>query len=211
MIVDLLLQISNLVSYILSWLFSSDSAGILTITTGLIAWLVYYHQIKLREKEAAIMLINEIRHAEKIFEQITSTGFDVQNEIVSILPTCSWNKNYKIFTHYISRDDFELLNNFFNVSHAVQKELDQWRRYYVIAREEKAREIQRILLKYESEIESDEEYNNKKEKLINRANAEDFLFNFSKPQTYFSKYLTSLPKISGSTVMQSLRAISKEE
>ena len=102
----------KILEIILKWLFSSDSSGIMTISTGLIAWLVYKTQVKLRRGEAAIVLLNEIRYAENSLKIITNNTFDVQNEMISILPTCSWDNNYQIFTHYLSGDDFKLLNDF---------------------------------------------------------------------------------------------------
>lgn len=196
---------------IIKWLVSADSAGILTILTGLIAWLVYWLQVKSREREAIIVLLNEIRHAENSLKTITNSGFDVQNEMVSILPTCSWDRNYQIFTHYLSRDDFKLLSDFFNGCKAAQTELEQWRRYFVVAREEKGKAIQVELVKMASEFTNEENYNQKKDKIIKKTKEEEFLFPFGKPEQYFAQYVRSIPQISGTTALTSLNELSKKK
>ena len=196
---------------IIKWLVSANSAGILTISTGLIAWQVYRSQVKSREREAIIVLLNEIRHAENSLKTITNSGFDVQNETVSILPTCSWNRNYQIFTRYLSSDDFKLLSDFFNGCKAAQAELEQWRRYFVVAREEKGKAIQTELVKMASEFTNEEDYSQKKDKIVKKTHNEDFLFNFGKPEQYFTQYIRSIPQISGTTALASLNKLSKKK
>ncbi len=195
----------------IKWLVSADSAGILTISTGFIAWKVYLSQVKSREREAIIVLLNEIRHAENSLKTITNSGFDVQNETVSILPTCSWDINYQIFTRYLSRDDFKLLSDFFNGCKAAQAELEQWRKYFVIAREEKGKAIQVELVKMASEFTNDEDYSKKKDKIEKQTHNENFLFNFRKPEQYFAQYIRSIPQISGTTALASLNELSKKK
>jgi len=195
----------------IKWLFSSDSAGILTILTGFIAWLVYRSQVKSREREAAIVLLNEIRHAENSLKIITNSGFDVQNEIVSISPTYSWDKNYQIFTRYLSRDDFKLLGDFFNGCKAAQSELEQWRKYFVIAREEKSKAIQNKLVEFSDEYTDEENYQARLKKMKDKTNTEDFLFSFGKSEKYFTQYVQSIPKISGTTVLAMLSKLAKEK
>ena len=111
----------------------------------------------------------------------------------------------------MGRDDFELLNSFFNGCKAAQEELKQWRRYFVTAREEKARVVQSKLLDIADRSDSKEVYNENRKKIIDGANEEDFLFNFKKPETYFTKYVQTIPRISGTTVMTTLRHIAKEK
>ncbi|MCX6717912.1 MAG: hypothetical protein NTU76_04560 [Candidatus Taylorbacteria bacterium] len=193
----------------LVWLLSGDSAGIATILTALIAWFVYKSQVRLRDKEAVIILLNEIKHAENSLQIIINSGFDVQNESISILTTCSWDKNYQIFTRYLSANDFKLLSDFFNICKAAQLELEQWRRYIVVAREEKAKEIQRKLLELAYNFKDEEEYQKTKKQMIDKANEEDFIFSFNKPQKYFEKYINSIPQISGTTIFTSLNKLSK--
>ena len=201
----------EIITLFLKWLVSSDSAGILTIATGFMAWLVYRSQVKLREREAAIALLNEIRHAESSLKTISSSGFDLQNEMVSILPICSWDKNYQIFTRHLNRDNFKLLSDFFNGCKAAQLELDQWRRYFIIAREEKGRAIQVKLVELAARYTTEENYQNERKKMIDKTNKEDFLFNFGKPEKYFAQYLQSIPQISGTTVLESLSKLSKDK
>lgn len=195
----------------IKWLLSSNSAGVLTILTGLIAWFVYRAQVKSREREASVVLLNEIRHAEGSLKTITSSGFDIQNEMISILPTRSWEKNYQIFTRHLSRDDFRLLSDFFNGCKAAQSELEQWRRYFVIAREEKGKEIQIKLVELAESHTSEEDYQQRRKKIIDRTDKEDFIFPFGKPEKYFSQYVNSIPQISGTTILASLSKLSKEK
>ena len=57
------MEILNLITKFWKWLISADSAGVLTLVTGIIAWVVYRQQVKLRDKEAATVLLAEIRNA----------------------------------------------------------------------------------------------------------------------------------------------------
>jgi phosphate/sulfate permease len=211
MITNLFNQMGELLLVILQWLFSPASAGVLTIITGFIAWFVYRNQVKSREKEAAVILLNEIRHAESSLKVITGSGFDVQNETISILTTCSWDKNYQIFTRYLCRDDFKLLSDFFNGCKAAQSELEQWRRYFVVAREEKGKAIQVKLIELAESYTNEEDYKQRQEKIIKKTKEEDFLFPFGKPEKYFAQYVRSLPQISGTTILANLSKLAEEK
>ncbi len=202
----------EILTSVVKWLFNSNSAGILTVFTGFIAWQIYRSQIRLREKEAAIVLLNEIRYAENALKIITASGFDVQNEMISILPVSnSWDKNYQIFTRYLSGDDFRLLSDFFNGCRAAQSELEQWRRYFVVAREEKGKEIQIRLVCLAESCTNNDDYEQKKKKILDRTHEEDFIFPFGKPERYFSQYVHSLPQISGTTILASLSKLAEEK
>ena len=123
----------------------------------------------------------------------------------------SWDRNYQIFTRYLSRDDFKLLSDFFNNCKAAQAELEQWRRYFVVAREEKGKAIQAELVKMASEFTNEEDYSQKKDKIVKKTHGEDFLFNFGKPEKYFAQYVQSIHQVSGTTALASLNKLSKKK
>lgn len=115
----------------LKWLFSSNSSWVLTLATGLIAWLVYSHQLYLRKKEAAIVLLAEIRHINNAIKTVLEDkNFDFRNELFNIIINPSWDKNFQLFTRNLWQKNFEILSTFFDLSKAAQKDLSKSRSYY---------------------------------------------------------------------------------
>lgn len=206
---------------IFKWIISSDSSGVLTVSTGVIALIVYKHQVKLREKEAAIVLLNEIRNAEKSLDNIKNGG-DINNAIVSILPTSSWDKNYQIFARHLDRDQFHLLSIFFNNCNAAQQELTRLQSFLTeIAMKEKAIVIQHklISLAYEykdsdviinDKIDVASKYAQTRDKLLSIIHKEDYWFLPNKPKNDFYKYLNNISKIVGTSAFDVLKKIARE-
>ena len=141
---DLLHAIISLSDKFVSWLFSDGSSGILTLVTGLIAWWVYSHQLRLRKKEAAIVLINEILYIENAISE--REKLNPYNELNNIAPTCSWDNNFQLFARSLWKESFQLLNSFFIKSRAAQHELEKLRAYYHESNLQKARSTQELLI-----------------------------------------------------------------
>jgi hypothetical protein len=218
---DLLKIIYNLLREFYLWLISEKSAGVLTITTGLIAWLVYRHQVRKRENEAAIILLNEIRNAEKAIDEIKN-GADIYNDLISILPTCSWDKNYQIFAHYLDRDSFELLATFFKNCKSAQQELIRLRSFLVdIAMKEKARIVQNKLFelseKYkdkqvvkDGKIDISSEYAKEKKVILDIFYIENEWFIPHKPRQDFLTYINNIQKITSTMVAEKIKKMARE-
>lgn len=180
----------------------------LTISTGIIALVVYKAQARAREREAAIILLNDIRNAERAIDNLKK-GDDVFNEIISILPICSWDNNYQMFTRHLSRDQFDLLNSFFNSCKAAQHELDNLRSYMRLAMEEKARALQQVIVDLGQKY-HDEEYEQKKRDIISPIHKEGYWFQPSKPKEDLMRYINNIPKITGTVILERLSKIARQ-
>lgn len=212
----------NFLNIFTAWLVSSDSSGVLTLVTGLIAWFVYRHQVKLREREAAVILLNEIRNAEKNIDDIKN-GTDISSELVSILPIYSWEKSYQIFTRHLNRDNFDFLNSFFHNCKAAQQELIRLRSFLTgIAMKKKAELVQEKLLdlaeKYKDQnfikdgkIDTASEYVKEKESVFKIFYQENDWFLPNRPKEDFLKYVSNIKQITGTVVAEKLRQIAKEK
>jgi tRNA U34 5-carboxymethylaminomethyl modifying GTPase MnmE/TrmE len=194
---------------LIRWIGSENSAGILTVITGIIAWIVYKAQINAREREAAIILLNDIRNAERAIDNIKK-GDDVFNEIISILPICSWDINYQIFTRHLSRDQFDLLNSFFNSCKAAQHELDNLRSYLRLAMEEKAKISQKVIIDLAIKLERKEEYESERKNILDQIHKEGYWFQPVMPKENLMKYINNIQKITGTVVLEELRKIARQ-
>ena len=149
----------------------TDPSGIATILTGAVAIYLYKRQIAHEKRNAAIMLILEIRQAEQKVSTILHTKIIKMEKIPF---TGNWDKYKHFFSSDLSYDDFALFNRFFesilNISDASQKMID----IHYAGLIAKAEITQDLLLRISKNTE--EEYKIEREKIITLINKEEFLF-----------------------------------
>ena len=201
-----------LISKFVKWITSSDSSGLLTLFTGLTALVVYWHQNKLRLKEASIILLSEISNAETGLEIIQNIPKETVFQIhISILPTCSWEKYYHLFAKKLHKDEFDLLNSFFWNCSAAQKEfMKSSEKFSDIAMKAKAEKLQDIIINLaERNKETPNQYEQERDALLTIAHKETYLFAPHKPAKAFFKYVDNIPQIIGTTAWQKLEKFSR--
>lgn len=96
--------------------------GLATLTTGGVAWLVYYRQKKDFKVQAARVLLTEIRIAEERIDKIRE---NINNNLLLDLPlvfvTKNWKKYAYLFISDFDTDELKLINVFYESGERVEE------------------------------------------------------------------------------------------
>jgi hypothetical protein len=86
---------------------------VVTLLAGVIALGVYYSQNAREKKNAAIILVMDIRYTEGIFNKIKLEEIKIDRRLTTIMVENNWAKYKHLFVQEFSQDDFEVFNAFF--------------------------------------------------------------------------------------------------
>ena len=90
----------------------SQYLGLITFIVGLGAVYLYLKQKKDAKREAALLILQEIRYAEQRVRNYRSYGSFSFNE--KLLPTNSWHKNIHLFVKDLKETELDLISKFFS-------------------------------------------------------------------------------------------------
>jgi hypothetical protein len=91
-----------------------DSNGFQTLIillTGLVAFVIYFLNKRVEKKDAARIIINEIRLAENTIKQIKNSK--TITELSIILPNNTWDSKKHLFLNKLDQDELNLINDFY--------------------------------------------------------------------------------------------------
>ena len=177
-----------------------------TILAGGIALIVYLAQLRNHKKNAAVMIIMDIRHAESIISEIKrskSTNLKMKN----IMPVNNWRAYKNLFVSNLGYDDFIMLNNFFESCQVISDSMNDIRLIFTMNIEEKAKIAQNIMCNPNYAFPNDEEKKQCLEKLHN----EEYTLLPGAPQKIILENIDSIVTISGSTVFAKIKIIAKDK
>jgi len=165
---------------------------IVLFATGLIALIIYYINRYNEKKDAACIIINEIRLAEKTIQEIRNNK--LVSELSVILPNDTWQSKKHLFLNKLDEDELNLINAFYyKCTYA-----EQYRKMIFNVNNEaictKSNYLQEKLIDimYETLDNDDKIYEKEKQKLIEMANKEDWLFFPNTPMTKIMDYLDNI-------------------
>ena len=101
----------------LGWLrtlvnFVDQHDWMVTIFVGLFAVLIYYKSKMDKERDAAKLILQEVRYADqKVRNYRTYSSYNFTEKI---LPTNSWNKNINLFIRVLTESEIDLISRFFS-------------------------------------------------------------------------------------------------
>jgi hypothetical protein len=185
--------------------------GIATFIVGLFALYLYIKQQEDEKKDAANILLLEIRNAEGTLYYIKTNG--TINAYTQILSTDSWNKFKHLFVEDLDRDEFEALNNFYNQAALVDKFIGQAN---TLPQQllEKGRYVQEALVGLAREFANEPDdnfrkinYDTKKTRFIKLINDENFLFTPSMPIENIKNAIGTIGFITTTTIGKKLKKI----
>lgn len=182
--------------------------GFVTFAAGLIAFGVYKTQKSDSKKDAALILLSEIRNAEKSISQIKNTG--ELSEAVFVMPESSWSKFQHFFVSDLDVDELVLINDFYNFSILIQKELNMLNNQLDLAQEEKIKLTQSKLLELaEKHAGNKSEYEKQKNIILNKGYwLENAWFSPNAPKQKILRYANSVRFVTTSTCGKKLKQIS---
>ncbi len=86
--------------------------GYQTILVGLVAVFIYFQGRRDSRKDAAKLILQEIRYADqKVRNYRTYSSYNFTEKI---LPTNSWNKNINLFIRDLTESELDLISKFFS-------------------------------------------------------------------------------------------------
>ena len=197
---------------------SSDLlAALATLIVGGVAIYLYIRQKRDYKRDAANILLMEIRSAEKLIssaKQGTPLSADTP-----LLPTNNWVKNNYLFIKNLDRDELDLINNFYNQCGIIDKSLYQ----LSIANqlEQKSNWIQGKLvdMAFDSihnislvlggtDLDSvRSQYNIQRNNFLNIISHEGYVFSPDNPREELNKALNNIQMITTSSVGSKLKKI----
>jgi hypothetical protein len=92
--------------------FLNKNIGLVTVVVGLFAIYLYYKQKRDGKREAALLILQEIRYAEQKVRNYRSYGSYSFNE--KLLPTNSWHKNINLFISNLLESELDLISKFYS-------------------------------------------------------------------------------------------------
>lgn len=92
---------------------SNSITSLTTLVVGLFAFIIYYKQKVSFKRDAASLILQEIRYAEqqvRIAKDTLQYGFSLS---IILLPTNNWNNNIHLFINNLEQNDIDLISKFY--------------------------------------------------------------------------------------------------
>ena len=105
--------------------FLNNNIGVVTFLAGFIAIVLYIKQKKDYERDAAKLILQEVRYAE---QQIRNHRINSDSNYYladKLLPTNSWNKNIHYFIKEIEESEIDLISRFYSHAQYLDNLIDE--------------------------------------------------------------------------------------
>jgi len=198
------------IQYILSSLNSDLVVALATLITGFGAWFVYLRKKDDDKKNAATIILMEIRNAEKKIEELKKVSdFSGASGETWLLLSNNWQKYNHLFLNDIDRDELEYVNSFYNQCIIIDKQLSQLYQVFSESLSEKNKIIQQkgIELIFKKTFKDPE--SELFESAIRAASTTDVQFIPDNPNIKIKKALENVRSITTSTCGAKLKKIAK--
>jgi len=194
----------NIINLVLKFL--TDNIGLVTLVVGGYALFIYIKQKVDYRRDAANIILMEIRSAEAVISHIKSTG--ILNLNYQILPSNSWYKYNYLFIKKLDKDEIDILNNFYNQCELLDKMLCQVNSLPQQLKD-KGCHIQKYLTNIAKEALSEADYNIKRTLFLEIVNKEKYWFEPEAPKEAIRNTLNNINFITTTTSGQKLKKIAR--
>lgn len=184
---------------------SNFFVGLITLIVGGVAIFIYIKQKRDQKRDAANIILMEIRYAEKLIERFTAGGIvmDLQNKII---PTNNWYKYNYLFVQDLDIDEIDQLNNFYNQCSLIDKSIEQLNINKQL--EQKSQAIHQVLIQLAKEsIGNEAVYVLNRDVFLNIVNREIYVFRPDAPTKTIDNAMANIRFIMTSTVGAKLKNI----
>jgi len=184
---------------------------IVLFITGLIGIYVYFLGKRVEKKNAAQIILMELRNAEKTIQNIKAASVITATE--TIMATNSWSKYNHLFVDVLDQDELDLINRFYSQAEFAEEQRKRIVNVIPMAMEEKIRAVQSALVDMalqkasKSVDESEKWYKQTKELFIQQINDEIFTFTPNFPQEQLKLLLMNMLVVTTSSVGVKLKKI----
>lgn len=175
-----------------------------TLLVGTTAFIVYGLNKKNEKRNAASIVLMDIRHAEQVVFSILEKG-SVDTTLKNIITENNWNKYKHYFASSFSQDDFSAFNRFFDACVEISEARTNMIAVFNAGLRAKAEKLQQLLLDIEDP--NSEEGKETRSRIINNANNESFVFDPDDPKVRIFRSLQLMGRLSNTVAFEKLRKI----
>jgi hypothetical protein len=137
------MQSTNAFESLPNFLDSSFFMALVTLIVGSVALFIYFFQKRDKKREAANILILEIKQAENALRSFMDIG--AVNQETIILPNNGWQTYHHLFINDLSPEERGLLTRFYTSCETMETALRRMKNYWVLGNEERIRITQQHL------------------------------------------------------------------
>ncbi|MBV8464619.1 MAG: hypothetical protein JO218_01625 [Burkholderiales bacterium] len=181
--------------------------AVVTLVVGAIALLVYRLTRRAERRNAAIIVLMDIRRAEDVIQATLQKGF-IDMSMRVIMTENNWAKYKHLFADKFSHDDFKAFNLFFDSCYEIEDARRRVRDVFNANLIAKATAVQEMLLR---NLEGDDGVRKaKRESIIESVNSEEYAFDPREPKKRIFQEILIINKLSGTTAFEKLKRIAEE-
>lgn len=189
-------------------------SGLATLVTGVTAIGIYLFQKKDTKKQAARVLLTEIRIAEDRIDQIRDKIMNNStNDMPLVFPSENWNKYNSLFISDFDQDELKSLNVFYAYGEIIEDFARRNNNYFWITTEERAKVTVQMIAKHVNdsfEVTNPDENIIKRRDFISRGmDMYNQIYAPTKTLDSIKDYLPKIPKITTSSCGIKLKKIAK--
>jgi hypothetical protein len=178
--------------------------SLVTFIVGLVAFVVYWLKKREEKRNAATIIVMDIRHAEQVVLSILEKG-KVDNYLKNILSENNWAKYKHLFASCLSSDDFAAFNRFFDSCVEISDATRRMKEILYANISAKATIAQSKI--FDIENLSSQEGQSKKQKIIDEINAEGFVFDPNDPKDRIFRSLQLMGRLSNTVAYEKLKKL----
>ncbi|MFZ5724031.1 MAG: hypothetical protein ACOY33_10285 [Pseudomonadota bacterium] len=178
--------------------------SIVTLLVGGIALFVYWLTKRNEKRNAATIILMDVRHAEQVVLSILEKGA-VDTVLKNIITENNWNKYKHLFASDFSQDDFSAFNRFFDSCIDISEARKSMLAIFNAGLISKAEYIQQLLLNIDNP--ASPQGQEARAKIINKANQESHVFDPDDPKGRIFRPLQLMGRLSNTVAFEKLRKI----
>lgn len=178
--------------------------GLITILVGSIAWLLYLEQKKDKKRDAASIILMEIRYAERTLDEYRRYQPDYDGGTM-LLPTSNWEEYNYLFVKDLDRDELDSINNFYNQCRRIDRAVSQMSLAPQL--EAKAASIHEVIVQIAKETSTEDEFVKGRETFLRKAEPDNYRFVPETPKKNIEKALQNIGSITTSTAGEKLKRV----
>lgn len=178
--------------------------SIVTLLVGLIALVVYRMTKRAEKRNAATIVVMDIRHAEQVVISILEKGM-VDRNLKNILFENNWAKYKHLFASFLSSDDFSAFNRFFDSCVEISDATNRMREVFYASLNAKASIAQTKVFAVENLFSPEGQV--KKNQIIAEINTEDFVFDPKEPRDRIFRSLQLMGRLSNTVAYEKLKKL----
>lgn len=175
--------------------------SIVTAIIGLGAYGIFWLTKRTEKRNAATVVIMDIRHAEQVVLSILDKGVD--QSVQNILYENNWEKYKHLFASDFSFDDFAAFNRFFESCTEIAEARERLKLLFDSGLQAKAAIAQQKIFAIDNL--SSAEGQKKKQEVLNDIHSDTYTFQPHEPQRRIEKSLRSMGHLSNTVAFEKLK------